>query len=118
MTKETPQITKESFVKIIEAIISLSSEADAFTKALQPFMDGHGICTFGQAQALIIMREVERSVRGKILQLPDGREWLDIGWWLYETNAGKRNAVVGFSGKEITLDTPEKLYDYMTGVYD
>ena len=44
-----------------------------------------------------------------------------IGWWIYETEFGNKNAEVivgkGENKKQLFLDTPECLYDFLKGEY-
>lgn len=105
-------ITKELFKETIEEIYKFHQKLDLIDKA-----GLHGI-----SDDLIEVSYDDQLI--KLLSSEfDNPEEADeiIGWWIYETEFGNKNAKVivgkGKNKKQLFLDTPECLYDFLKGEY-
>ena len=105
-------ITKELFKETIEEVYKFHQKLDLIDK-----IGLHGI-----SDDLIEVSYDDQLI--KLLSSEfDNPEEADemIGWWIYETEFGNRNAKVivgkGKNKKQLFLDTPECLYDFLKGEY-
>ena len=105
-------ITKELFKETIEEIYKFHQKLDLIDKA-----GFHGI-----SDDLIDVSYDDQLI--KLLSSEfDNPEEADeiIAWWIYETEFGNKDAKViinkGKNKKQLFLDTPECLYDFLKGEY-
>ena len=105
-------ITKELFKETVVEIYKFHQKLDLIDKA-----GLHGI-----SDDLIDISYDDQLI--KLLSSEfDNPEEADeiIAWWIYETEFGNKNAGVivgkGKSKKQLFLDTPECLYDFLKGEY-
>jgi hypothetical protein len=109
MTK--PIITKEHFV----ACINVLREGDDMARRINQvvseykrgdFIDGYAFSNTDTETKLIETLEIA---------LGDENHW--ISWWCFETDYGRDSeftASVNWNGETYNLDSPEKLYDFLT----
>lgn len=105
-------ITKELFKETIEEIYKFHQKLDLIDKA-----GLHGISN----------DIVEVSYEDRLIKLLssefDNTEEADemIGWWIYDRDFGTKSPKVivgkGKNKKQLFLDTPENLYDFLKGEY-
>lgn len=100
---------KENFVKAINALIEQSERDCEFEKALEPFFDNYLISSLSDhlQNAVIDLLEDEMNDIGET-----------ISWWLYDAPEAGKNKESCYiflqDGTEITVETPEQLYDFLT----
>ena len=96
-------ITKETFCKTITMIREQTEIDRQITEALQMIIDGYFVygtkSKYLQA-LLLVLKEA----------LDDKYNYIE--WWLYDTDD---YLVMSGEGLEWNLETPESLYDYITG---
>lgn len=105
-------ITKELFKETIEEIYKFHHQLDSIDKT-----GLHGI-----SDVLVDVSYEDQLI--KLLSSEfDNPEEADemIAWWIYETEFGNKNAKItvskGKNKKQLFLDTPECLYDFLKGEY-
>lgn len=100
---------KETFINIINAIIAQAKKEESFTKAIEPFFEGHMFSNLsGNFQADII----------EIIKLEFNIDDDIINWWLYDSPDAGRNkefaCILTEDGERVSLETSAQLYDYLT----
>ena len=103
---------KQNFVNMINAVIDQQEWKNDISKALDPFMDSMFIYDIDSKFINSILEVLENEM---------GDIFNNISWWLYDApEAGKCKDSAWIelkSGERITLETPEQLYDFLTGGY-
>lgn len=105
-------ITKELFKETIEEIYKFHQKLDLIDKA--------GL--YGISNDLIEVSYDDQLIKLLSSEFDNPKEADEmIGWWIYETEFGNKNAEVivgkGKNKKQLFLDTPECLYDFLKGEY-
>jgi len=107
---------KKTFVNLINAITDQMVKEDEIADKLGIIMDGSFIIDITADIVETILESLEVEMNDPCIDDPNGSI---IGWWLYDApDAGKSkdSAWVELkSGKRIPLESPEQLYDYLTG---
>lgn len=105
-------ITKELFKKTIEEIYKFHHKLDLIDK-----IGLHGI------SGVLVDVSYEDQLIKLLSSEFDNPEEADemIAWWIYETEFGYKNTKVtvseGKNKRQLFLDTPECLYDFLKGEY-
>lgn len=98
-------ISKESFVKAINAIKERSKEEDKLCEALGV----EGIITYGD-------QLLDTLIKVLVESFSLAKEFNVIEWWIYDAEYGK-SAIIHYTDngnkEELHLSTPELLYDYI-----
>ena len=104
-------ITKEEFIKIIDALKETNDFVDEVNSKARNLRDSI-MSDFFNASSLSISFE---DIVVKLLEnMFDDTDM--ISWWIYELDFGKkykRGCIKDCNGKNINVSTAEKLYDYL-----
>ncbi len=94
-------MTKEQFVKRIGLIQNFHSEQQTLNVLIDKLVDGRPVVTIGDYLVTEITDMIAEAMELKDREL--------ISWWLYEDV----KKVIYVDGEEISVKTPEELYDYI-----
>lgn len=105
-------ITKESFVKLINAVIFQMEKDYKFSKSIEEFASTYCIMTISEEIIDVVidvleveMNDLEKNLYGSF-----------ISWWLFdapEAGKNKDSCYVETDKGKILLETPEQLYDFL-----
>ena len=105
---------KETFVNMINAIIDQIEKERKITETMESFLDGNFIIDITSEFINTILKSLEIEMQDPCINDKHGSL---ISWWLWDApEAGKCKDSAWIeleSGKRITLETPEQLYDYL-----
>jgi len=102
-------IDKETFVKRIGLIQNYNSELETLQVLIDKITDGYSVVTIGD----YIINETMWML-SELIDPDDAIFIFDyINWWLYEDV----DKVVYIEDKEIKVETPEELYDFLIHFY-
>uniref|UniRef100_A0A6M3LWQ5 Uncharacterized protein n=1 Tax=viral metagenome TaxID=1070528 RepID=A0A6M3LWQ5_9ZZZZ len=100
---------KETFVKIINAVIEQGERDNAFNSALEPYFESWVMNSIANQFSSEIVEALED-------EMCDSDVISVISWWLYDApDAGryKELAYIESDKVKIPLETPEQLFDYL-----
>lgn len=97
-------MTKKTFIKLMQELVSLKQDEEALSKAFQKFEPDFNRISFGRYESL-----VAKAIREA---MQDEYDWVE--YWLYELDCGKKakdTTVISKEGKNIPIKTLSNLYD-------
>lgn len=99
-------MTKKQFVKIIGDLKKYDKALDKLFNVNKSF--GMGICENYDLKDLVIETlEIAMNVKPNLVY------GSDISWFIYETEYGKKCPYIFIGKKTYTIDTAEKLYNFI-----
>lgn len=105
-------MTKRYFVDIINALREANDLQDKIAELMKSARDNIQNDFMNAAGLMICHEDIVVLLLAEIME----DEYETISWWIYETDYGRKEAKIYDKEGEnvvVTLDTPEKLYEYL-----